>query len=57
MKALKISLLLAAVVVLTVSVISKDSIVKNDTNTYENSNTTYNPIAHVKKKRGVVSNG
>ena len=57
MKALKISLLLVVVVVLTVSVVSKDRVVQDETNTYEQSNTTYNPIAHVKKKRGVVSNG
>ena len=47
MKALKISLLLVAVVVLTVSVVSKDAVVQDETNTYKD----YAPENQVVLKR------
>ncbi|TCK65160.1 hypothetical protein DFQ05_2375 [Winogradskyella wandonensis] len=49
MKALKITLLLVAVVVLTVSVVSKDNAIQDETNTYKE----YTPKKLVidKKKR------
>ncbi|MFD1062970.1 hypothetical protein ACFQ1Q_06900 [Winogradskyella litorisediminis] len=57
MKALKITLLLIAVVVLTVSVVSKENAVQDEVSTFKNSKKSYNPIVHAKKKRGVSSNG
>ncbi|WP_157662569.1 MULTISPECIES: hypothetical protein [unclassified Winogradskyella] len=51
MKALKISLLLVVVVVLTVSVISKDAVVQDDINTYKEY--TPNKLVLDKKKRKV----
>ena len=47
MKALKISLLLIAVVVLTVSVVSKDNAVQDETNTYKE----YTPKNQIVLKR------
>lgn len=55
MKALKITFLLLAVVVLTVSVVSKEEAVEDETNTYKE----YNPNKLVlgKKKRKIESAG
>ena len=55
MKALKITLALVVVTVLTVSVISKDQVVQDDTTTVKKADTVYNPIAHAKKKRSTSS--
>jgi len=51
MKALKITLLLAAIIVLTVSVVSKDNAVQDETNTYKEY--TPNKLVLDKKKRKV----
>ncbi|SHG97363.1 hypothetical protein [Winogradskyella jejuensis] len=55
MKALKISLLLIAVVVLTVSVVSKDNAVQDETNTYKEYNS--NKLVLGKKKRKLQAAG
>ncbi|MBT8244625.1 MAG: hypothetical protein HKP48_03370 [Winogradskyella sp.] len=52
MKALKISLLVV-VVVLTVSVVSKDNVVQDETNTYKEYNS--NKLVLGKKKRKLTS--
>ena len=56
MKALKISLLLVAVVVLTVSVISKDAVVQEETNTYKEY-TPKNQVVIERKKGKVITAG
>ena len=52
MKALKISLLLVAVVVLTVSVISKDAVKKNVKVEYKSDSKKIDLLAH-KRKNGI----
>mgnify|MGYP000129676764 CR=1 FL=1 len=55
MKALKISLLLIAVAVLTVSVVSKDNAVQDETNTYKEY-TPSNQVVLKRKKAKLESN-
>ena len=57
MKALKITFLLLAVVVLTVSVVSKENAVQDEVTTIKKQGTTYNPVVLGKKKRGLVGGG
>ncbi|WP_299117801.1 hypothetical protein [uncultured Winogradskyella sp.] len=57
MKALKISLLLVAVVVLTVSVVSKDAVTQEEKITYKKDNSNFDLLAVNKKKRQVQQQG
>ncbi len=57
MKTLKITLLLLAVVLLTVSGQSSDIVNAESETTVKKHHTTYDLFAHVKKKRGIGSQG
>ncbi|GGI55873.1 hypothetical protein [Winogradskyella haliclonae] len=57
MKTLKITLLLVAVVVLTVSVVSKDAVAQEEKITYKKDNSNYDLLVLNKKKRQVEQQG
>jgi hypothetical protein len=56
MKTLKITLLLLAIVLLTVSGQSSDTLKNEETNAYKKADTHYNLLAHVKEKAELPPN-